>query len=970
MARVPIEIVEVDQDFCQHTFGVAPCRASLGVGPNQISWSENLKVGATTNDAVLDTREDFDGVMLNKTQPTEAFVGYPMTRQAPGSVEFSMHIQKGGGGELARIQLVGSAGSSTITYSLPSVSMVTGSGNQPAANITHGYVDLGSSYRLWIRFSLTQNPLRHLSIRSYAGLSLGGMQLSDYSSGSPEPLEYIKTEAQSTDGASAKCFNTITTCASLPDYSRTTKTLRFCTNSQDHPEDGNIYHATLQSVRTKPAEINPGGGDEGMSALGKRATLSVNLSDHQSADRDVDPYWKERLSGAAQADRVAYDPYERGTFWRKWRARNQYYLNRPIRYISAYIENGQIIDPVTRHFVVTGFSGPNETGRVQIEAKDVLHLAQIDKAQAPRPSSGKLAADITASATSATLYPPGIGDAEYPATGKVRIGSEIIEFTRTGDAMTLVRAQNNTVASDYSEGDTVQICWVVPPSRPDKILLDLLTNYTNIDPVYFDPTQWETEALEFLPALYDGIVSEPTGVDELVGELCEQMYFYAWYDEEDAKIRIRAVRPASGEVVNTYDEDSHILKNSVSVSEDDDQVLTRLVINYGLRNPAEGIGEASNYLVTDVFGNFDEEGDDRYRGSRSKIIYSRWISNRNGAAAEQLGKHLLARYRVPPRRIQFSLDAKDRALGLADFANVSVQQITDQYGGPVINQCQVIRAEEARAGSEYKYTAQRFVFELPPPVGEYLLVLSADDMNLNLWEWFQQQYDVVPDPGDTVRVQIRQNVVVGSTSTTEHAMRTGVWPSGVNIIMEVGAGAFIAGRGGNAGMGGGTSSSENTRYAQRTGQPGGPALLAESPITILNYGTIGGGGGGGGGGVGTSFSPYQYPYDFNGSGGGGGAGRVGGSGGARDENYGYSGNPGQLSVGGNGGARRTSGVRVATAGGKGGDLGQPGAKGQNHPSGNSNITAQGGPGGAPGNAITGQSLITFEAQGTILGPRT
>jgi hypothetical protein len=97
------------------------------------------------------------------------------------------------------------------------------------------------------------------------------------------------------------------------------------------------------SPKVKPAEINPGGAKRTSTALGKRATITVKMNDAPWNDKVVDPYQAERVSGAAQFDGVGYDPVERSTFWRKWKARNLYYLNRPMRYISGYVENGQVV---------------------------------------------------------------------------------------------------------------------------------------------------------------------------------------------------------------------------------------------------------------------------------------------------------------------------------------------------------------------------------------------------------------------------------------------------------------------------------------------------------------------------------------------------------------------------------------------------------------------------------------------------
>ena len=47
---------------------------------------------------------------------------------------------------------------------------------------------------------------------------------------------------------------------------------------------------------------------------------------------------------------------------------------------------------------------------------------------------------MTTSTTSVNLTPTGIGS-DYGSSGYVRIGSEVMAFTRSGDTLTLTRAQ-------------------------------------------------------------------------------------------------------------------------------------------------------------------------------------------------------------------------------------------------------------------------------------------------------------------------------------------------------------------------------------------------------------------------------------------------------------------------------------------------------------------------------------------------
>lgn len=771
-----------------------------------------------------------------------------------------------------------------------------------------------------------------------------------------------------------KCFNTIGTCSALSAYTAGVRTLRFCNARQLLPRDGNIYFPFLVSASIKPCTINPGGGDRNSSPLGTRATISAKLTDHPHSGNYVDKYAEERLTGAAQFDGIGYDPFQIATFWTKWKARNQYYLNRSMRHISGYIENGQIVDAVTRHFIVTGFSGPDSKGSVSINGSDILTKAQNDKAQAPVASSGKLLADISAGAGAFTATPAGVGDGEYPASGWVRVGDEIFTFTRSGDVFTVAGNQFNTGLSDHSEGDTIQLCLRIDSLRPDEILYILLHDYAGIDAAYLDTVQWDEESTEYLPRLYSTIITEPTGVAELVGEICEQMYFYTWFDERTNLVKMRAVRPADGETVTSLNDDS-ILADSVSLSDQPGQLITRVVLNYALRNPAVGLDEPSNYAVTDIFASLDEEGEDRGRGIKIKTINSRWLQAASGAAAIDLGNKLLARYKTPPRQVNFSLDAKDRDLWVGDFISISTRQSVNDIGERVPINAQIMNASEASPGSVFSYSSQQFLYELPPNPTDKPIDIAGDVYDFNLYDEFVSQYGS-PGPTDNIVVTIRSGVVIGATSTSLYAFTIDDrFPVGVTITVNVYG--ICAGHGGDGGDGGVVYFSGGSLISipGTDGEDGGPCWLVERPVSVNNNGIIGSGGGGSGGGGSARKVSGVSQFVYGGGGAGAGAGQIAGARGVRLSPTvtggtfyrGSNGYDGALLIGGAGGAAGTDGSNRGGRGYAGGGLGQDGVSGQTASAGSANYVSPGAAGSA-GVAIDGVSFITWINKGDVRGP--
>ena len=186
------------------------------------------------------------------------------------------------------------------------------------------------------------------------------------------------------------------------------------------------------------------------------------------------------------------------------------------------------------------------------------------------------------------------------------------------------------------------------------------------------------------------------------------------------------------------------------------------------------------------------------------------------------------------------------------------------------------------------------------------------------------------------KVFINVNKQIGSAKSSSNsdrnkvALRTGNWPSGTTLQIDIGSSGRIQGAGGNGRQG--TTSSGKPAQAF-TGTSG---LGIEYPAQINNSGTIRCGYGGGGGGAGSWSDPNKNPRDFgrSGGGGGGGAGIPAGDGGPENTGgYGtvggnspssQKGNPGgdaSFDAGGNGGSggAHGEGGGQAGSGGIGGD---------------------------------------------------
>ncbi len=230
-----------------------------------------------------------------------------------------------------------------------------------------------------------------------------------------------------------KCFNCAADCQDLENLDEETVTLRFALDTGYLPREIEAIPSLIED-RLSPAKVSLG------EDLGVRAQLDLTFRDHPHGDTGPigDKYPESR----------DYAAYERGTFWGRFRARYPFIRGRAIRLIQGYVPAGFVGDypqglPLptgvllkqdTRHFVAESTTGPVPEGTFNIVAHDELKKLDGDRAQVPKPSEGRLLADIAADAVSLMLTPTGAGNLDYPRSGHVTIGGrEVVLFERDPD---------------------------------------------------------------------------------------------------------------------------------------------------------------------------------------------------------------------------------------------------------------------------------------------------------------------------------------------------------------------------------------------------------------------------------------------------------------------------------------------------------------------------------------------------------
>ncbi|MGI9159852.1 MAG: LamG domain-containing protein [Saprospiraceae bacterium] len=509
--------------------------------------------------------------------------------------------------------------------------------------------------------------------------------------------------------------------------------------------------------------------------------------------------------------------------------------------------------------------------------------------------------------------------------------------TTSGDVLTLTRAQFNTTAIAVKAGDRVQTVLRYTSQDVANILYDLFVNYAGIDPAFIPLTSWQAETAAYIGTLYTGTITEPTGVRALASELVEQAALAMWWDDAAQLIRLQVLRQVSA-TADTFDEQN---TQALTVQEQPDKRLTQVWVYFNQRNPCERL-EENNFQSIAVVLDLQRESD--YGSAGVKKILSRWIPNGGRAAALRVGDTQLARYKDPPRIVEFSLFRDSATVSPGGGYQVGSWAMQDDEGGAELVPVQVTRV--SRNDVELRVTAEEILFDYTDSGGggtgnDRVIILDTSQNNVNLQTLHDTLFSPITVVGSiTLTLVIDTGVVIGSANVTTPALNVGTFPVGLPITVRVKG--RIQGAGGKGGDG------SVAGVAGGNGTAGGSALYTRQALTLdlaSGSGEVWGGGGGGGGGTGSTPGGT--------GGGGGGAGTVAGLKGT-NFNGGTAPADGTATTGGAGGS---------PSGGAGGGPGLAGANGSR----NSGAAAVG-TGGAAGNQIDGVSYCTVSGTGDRRGP--
>ena len=513
----------------------------------------------------------------------------------------------------------------------------------------------------------------------------------------------------------SKCYNTYKTCKDTANFNKSTKDYKF--TSADVP----VSKLTFQGVRPYIEEIEdlPTEIKDNLTLTGKTI---ITMYDEPDTDIGIDPYYADRTDPA------------RGTFWKKWLARNPNYIGRRIRRYHGFtdLDEGdfeQTFEGVLESITING------DGTATIEAGDLLK--SIEDIMIPAETECALNTDIDDTSTAISVYPAtGIASSGY-----IRIGDEIIKYDGMTDNVldpdNVERGYWGTTAEAHSKDDAIQQVKYYSPQSPYDIISEMLLTDCSIAAGFVDSTALTAlKALDLYMVKFSAILSEPRPARELLFEIVDLCDCKCWVGE-DLKITFGKNLPNyPGRAYTTITDADNIIIDSDGVDPNIDSRISRITMYW--EKDAVGVeGDPAYYARKSQEKDTVGESANMYGTIKEKIIYCRWL--RHDYMDEDLIeryisnllKRMLRLYKAPMPLYSFSLEMKDNAIKTGSFVRIDTDAIVDTLGASLSGKVfQVVKRSAIKDGridmTVLQYPVKKICFTAANTVPEYLSATTAE----------------------------------------------------------------------------------------------------------------------------------------------------------------------------------------------------------------------------------------------------
>ena len=729
--RELIELVQIDQDFCNNTYGVAPCTAGVYQfdfnGDGYISTQRRWNPDAVDPSFTVEFQSGFDMTIASRFFVQGVGGSFTTTEllfsiDSDGDFEIFLggsrifrlpekSVPKGLG--VWRIESIFSNDSTKFFFN--SDLIVDASNSDPMGNYrdNSSILSIGASpnnsnswingsisdVKMWINTETTNDlvldmPINDNSntIKDYAGVDDGALTAG--------------TGSWSGTG-NQKCFNTYATCQDKPNYDRGTKSVTFKKN-----QAGDIDEYTIPSLVnfgvTLP-ELNIFSRDTKSQALGRFGKCSIAFNDLPISDNHLDPYVSER----------EYNPLENGTFWTKWLARNPYYEGWKVRLYDGLV--GQSLAEMNvREYEIEKITNPDSNGGVRLTANDLMRRLDGRKAIFPPTSDCQLSRNLNDNPFELEFYTNGRLEPYTITAGWtyaliesefIRIQQEPADVGGGEYRYTIIDRFQNPASHESGVSVTNAYLPLVGLVNPDPgdIIDDLLRPIFTDTEFDYDMMRYEIDNYTDVTGLsFKNFIKKPSSVSDILASLALSLGFYMWYDENENITKFKMVRDEENPVI-TLNQNNNLIKGSTKAGVTSDDRFTDAYISYDL-NTSEYLANNQEVYNRNLLLVDEEAASDNEYGKREIYeLNTNWIYSTGDAG--DLAVKLLTQFKDPIRTISFQLDIKDNDLQMAQVFKLAYSGFTDIYGNnELINW---ICTGRTRKGDIIQVTAQEFKFNVP-----------------------------------------------------------------------------------------------------------------------------------------------------------------------------------------------------------------------------------------------------------------
>ena len=417
-----------------------------------------------------------------------------------------------------------------------------------------------------------------------------------------------------------------------------------------------------------------------------------------------------------------------GTFWRRWSAIYRNYGNPDgyLKLLKGYVEAGAVESDFQSRgkYLIRNYE--TDDRRVRLVCGDRLKLTRKSipaKITNNNYINGPLAAgDLTLTCDdgteltepSADYTPVIVLDPDTATEEKCNVTAIV------GNVLTVQRGRWGTAAvahtntqitfhenAEFGTERTNPALAALGANIIDSIVS--LYKYSGLSAAEIDTTTLNAERDTWLPTTVDTTegtsygplirrsLSQVTDVETLVRELRTLGQVFVWVNNAQ-QITGRVFAPIQpGQTLTTLDDDSNFVAGTISVDDNDESRISRVLIAYNLPTSASSqYSVAEDFLEVRVDLDVDSEEREYYGDKRLRSILDQWLQPLDSKSAESFTTHILMRFRHGARMLSAQLEIKDDDIEIGDYVRVNTEHVQDVHGANLNSVMQVLKKREVR----------------------------------------------------------------------------------------------------------------------------------------------------------------------------------------------------------------------------------------------------------------------------------